>query len=121
MSDIPPVYSLRNYALLADGERGALIDPEGNVAWMCAPRWHDPAIFSSLIGGRSFYTVTPNCRFVWGGHYETGGLIWRSRWITNGGIVECREALALPATADRVVLLRRIEVEEGACTLVVMN
>src|SRR6185437_2684068 len=51
MSDIPPVYSLRNYALLADGERGALIDPEGNVAWMCAPRWHDPAIFSSLIGG----------------------------------------------------------------------
>ena len=119
MSDIPPVYALRNYALLADGERGALIDPEGNVAWMCAPRWHDPAIFSSLIGGRSFYTVTPNCRFVWGGHYETGGLIWRSRWITNGGIVECREALAMPATADRVVLLRRIEVQDGECTLVV--
>jgi alpha,alpha-trehalase len=49
--DAPPVYPLRNYALLADGERGALVDPAGNVAWMCAPRWHDPALFSTLVGG----------------------------------------------------------------------
>jgi hypothetical protein len=27
---------LREYALVADGERGALIDPQGCVAWMCA-------------------------------------------------------------------------------------
>jgi alpha,alpha-trehalase len=115
--DSPPVYPLRNYALLADGERGALVDPAGNVAWMCAPRWHDPALFSALVGGTGLYTVTPACRFVWGGHYERGSLIWRSRWITDGGTVECREALALPATADRIVLLRRIEMEDGHCRL----
>lgn len=28
---------LRDYALLADGHRGALVGPRGNVAWMCAP------------------------------------------------------------------------------------
>jgi hypothetical protein len=113
----PPVYPLRDYALLADGERGALVDPEGNVAWMCAPRWHDPALFCALMGGRSLYTVTPAASFVWGGHYERGSLIWRSRWVMSGATVECREALALPAELDRLVLLRQIQVHEGSARL----
>ncbi len=115
--ETPRVYALRDYALLADGERGALVDPEGNVAWMCAPRWHDPALFSVLIGGEGVYTVTPAGRFVWGGYYEPGTLIWRSRWITNDAVVECREALARPASAERVVLLRRIEACAGTARL----
>ncbi len=115
--EAPRVYALRDYALLADGERGALVDPEGNVAWMCAPRWHDPALFSVLIGGDGVYTVTPTGRFVWGGYYEPGTLIWRSRWITNDGVIECREALSRPASASRLVLLRRIEVCAGTARL----
>jgi GH15 family glucan-1,4-alpha-glucosidase len=113
----PRVYALRDYALLADGERGALVDPDGNVSWMCAPRWHDPALFSVLIGGEGVYTVTPAERFVWGGYYEPGTLIWRSRWTTNDAVVECREALARPASAERLVLLRRIEVRAGSARL----
>ena len=59
---------LRDYALLADGERGALIGPEGDIAWMCAPRWHSDAVFSTLIGGAGTYAVTPSDpRYVWGG------------------------------------------------------
>jgi hypothetical protein len=48
-----------------------------------------------------------------GQFYEPGGLIWRSRWVTGEAIVECREALALPARTDTAVILRRIEVLEG--------
>ena len=44
---------LREYALLADGERGVLVGPRGDFAWMCAPRWDSDAVFSSLIGGRA--------------------------------------------------------------------
>jgi GH15 family glucan-1,4-alpha-glucosidase len=106
-------FVLREYALLADGERGALIDPHGNVAWLCAPRWHDPAIFSSLLGGRSSFAVTPTERFVWGGYYEDGTLIWRSRWVTDDGIIECREALAFPGDPHRAVLLRSIVAPDG--------
>jgi GH15 family glucan-1,4-alpha-glucosidase len=106
-------HALRDYALLADGERGVLVGPRGDFVWMCFPRWHDDAVFSALIGGRSLYTVSPTGRFVWGGHYEDGSLIWRSRWITEGGIVECREALALPARADRAILLRRVIARKG--------
>lgn len=105
-----PPHVLREYALLADGERGALVGPRGDVAWMCAPRWHSDAAFSTLIGGGGCYAVTPaDPRFVWGGYYEEGSLIWRSRWITADGIIECREALAYPGDAGTAVLLRRVE------------
>ncbi|GAA2218693.1 glycoside hydrolase family 15 protein [Micromonospora olivasterospora] len=100
---------LREYALLADGHRGALVGPDGNVGWLCAPGWADPAVFSSLLGGRGEYLVTPaNPRFVWGGHYEPGSLVWVSRWVTTDGIVECREALVFPGEPRRIVLLRQI-------------
>jgi hypothetical protein len=106
--------TLREYALIADGERGALIGPRGNIAFLCAPRWHDPAVFSSLVGGAGCYAVTPSCpRFVWGGHYEPRSMVWRSRWVTTDGIIECREALAFPGDEHRLVLLRRIEAIEG--------
>ena len=40
---------LRQYALLADGHRGALIGPRGDISWMCAPRWEDDGVFATLI------------------------------------------------------------------------
>ncbi|MFZ0216735.1 MAG: glycoside hydrolase family 15 protein [Candidatus Dormiibacterota bacterium] len=104
---------LREYALLADGERGILVGPRGDFAWLCFPRWDSPAVFASLIGGRGVYTVTPEGRNVWGGHYEPGTLIWRGRWVTEQGVIETREALALPADRGRAVVLRRIEATRG--------
>lgn len=111
--EAPGVHVLREYALLADGERGVLVGPRGDYAWMCFPRWHDDAVLCSLLGGRSHYTVTPRGRYTWGGYYEPASLIWRSRWITEEGTLECREALALPADRDRAILLRRIEAVDG--------
>jgi GH15 family glucan-1,4-alpha-glucosidase len=106
-------HALRDYALLADGERGILVGPRGDFTWMCFPRWHDEAVFCSLVGGASSYVVSPRGRFVWGGYYEPGTLIWRSRWVTEQGTVECREALALPSAPDRAVVLRRIAAVRG--------
>ncbi len=107
-------YVLRDYALLADGERGILVDPHGNYAWMCAPRWDSQAAMSTLIGGRGGYSVTPtDPRFVWGGYYEPRSLIWRSRWVTSTGIIECREALAFPGDPNRAVVLRRVAAVHG--------
>jgi alpha,alpha-trehalase len=101
-------HALRDYALIADGERGALVSPRGDIVWMCAPQWHSDAVFSSLIGGEGVYAVVPAHTFVWGGYYEEGSLIWRSRWVTASGITECREALAFPGDPGRVVVLRQI-------------
>jgi hypothetical protein len=105
---------LRQYALVADGERGALIGPRGDIAFLCAPTWHDDAVFSSLLGGAGGYVVRPaDSRFVWGGHYDQDTLIWRSRWVSTNAVIECREALAYPGDPDRVVLLRRVEAPLG--------
>src|SRR6266536_1088519 len=105
--EVPP-HPLRDYALLADGERGAILGPQGEIVWMCAPRWQSDAVFGSLIGGAGSYGVTPAGRYVWGGYYEQGTLIWRSRWVTDRGVTECREALAMPGDPHHVVLLRSI-------------
>jgi len=110
-----PPRVLREYALLADGERGILVGPQGDCVWMCAPRWDSDAVLSTLIGGGGVYAVTPEqTRYVWGGYYEAGSLIWHSRWVTTTGIIECREALAFPADPGTAVVLRRVTAVEGA-------
>jgi alpha,alpha-trehalase len=116
--DSPP-HALRDYALLADGERGALVGPRGDFTWMCFPRWHSDACFATLIGGRGTFVVVPRGRFVWGGYYELG-LIWRSRWITETSTIECREALAFPGERGRAVILRRVMAVQGPARLDVM-
>lgn len=104
---------LRDYSLIADGERGALVGPEGAIAWMCFPQWHSGSVFSTLAGNPGEYTIQPSGRFVWGGYYEERSLIWRSRWITSDAVVESREALVFPSSTKRAVLLRQIIGREG--------
>ncbi|MFH9875387.1 trehalase-like domain-containing protein [Streptomyces olivaceus] len=109
-----PPWALREYAVLADGERGAVLDPRGRIVWLCAPRWHDDAVFSALVGGAGHFAVEPADPWhVWGCSYEEGTLIRVSRWVTADCVVECREALALPARPDRLVVLRRMRVVRG--------
>ncbi|WP_413098478.1 glycoside hydrolase family 15 protein [Streptomyces sp. Inha503] len=121
MNDTPPAseytsspWALRAYAFLGDGERGALVGPRGEMVWLCAPRWDSDAVFSTLIGGPGEYLLGPEDQWnVWGGYYEEGTLIHVGRWITGDSEIECREALAVPADPDRLVLLRRIRAVRG--------
>ncbi|HTX80558.1 MAG TPA: glycoside hydrolase family 15 protein [Streptosporangiaceae bacterium] len=116
-----PPHALRDYALLADGERGAIIGPRGEIAWLCAPGWHSGSVFSALIGGAGVYAICPTERFVWGGFYEPRSLIWRSRWVTDtGSLTECREALAFPGDRRRLTLLRRVVAESGPASVHVL-
>ncbi|MGB8196251.1 MAG: glycoside hydrolase family 15 protein [Acidimicrobiales bacterium] len=109
---------LLDYALLADGERGVLVGPRGDFAWMCMPHWDSDAVFSTLIGGGGIYAVTPqDAHFVWGGYYEDCSLIWRSRWVTSSSVIECREALAFPGDRETAVLLRRVRAVEGTASV----
>ncbi len=105
--------TLREYALLADGERGAIIGPHGDIVWMCFPSWSDEAAFCSLVGGAGGYSITPAERHVWGGYYEPNTLVWTSRWVTTRSIIECHEALAFPGEEERAVILRQLEAVSG--------
>ena len=116
----PQFHVLRDYAFIADGQRGALVGPDGALAWMCFPAWHDPAVFAGLIGSGGVFRVGPVEPQVWGGYYEPDSLIWRSRWVTGGAIIECRQALACPAARDRVVVLQRVVAVEGTAHVAVV-
>jgi hypothetical protein len=116
---VAPVATLREYAVLADGHRGALVGPAGDIVWLCAPSWESEAVFSALCGGRSAFAVTPMGRFTWGGRYEPASLVWRGRWVTHDGVVECRDALARPADPGSVVILRRILAVDGEAQVAV--
>ena len=114
------IHVLREYALLADGERGVAVGPDGDFGWLCAPRWDSGSVFSSMVGGHGRYQVVPSGRAVWGGYYEPDSLIWRSRWITPDAEVECREALAFPGAPGLVVVLRQVQVLRGSAEIDVL-
>ena len=109
--------ALRDYTFLADGLRGALLDADGGVAWLCFPTYSGDAVFSGLLGGRGTYQLAPSARHVAGGYYEDGTLIWHQRWVTDDGIVESCDALAYPGEKGRCVLVRRIQALKTDSTL----
>jgi len=53
------VKALRQYAFAADGYRGALLSPDGEVSWMCFPGWCDGALFAGLLGSGGVFRVAP--------------------------------------------------------------
>src|SRR5690348_6315779 len=52
-----PAHVLREYALIADGERGAIMGPKGDIGWLCVPRWDSDSVFSSMMGGPGYYSL----------------------------------------------------------------
>ncbi|MGA2209864.1 MAG: glycoside hydrolase family 15 protein [Acidimicrobiales bacterium] len=109
---------LREYSVIADGVRGGVIGPRGDLAWLCFPSWESPTVFDSLVGGAAAYDVHPVEPYVWGGYYEDSTLIWRDRWVTSSGaIVECREALCFPGHLHRAVVLRTVRAIRGTARL----
>lgn len=100
---------LREYAVLGDGERGAVVGADGQVVWLCAPAWHSDPVFDRLLGGHCGYQLAPTEHWsVWSGTYRPGSLVWCTQWVTGDTVIHCEDALAVPADQHRTVLLRRI-------------
>ena len=108
--DIEATFSprvLREYALLADGERGALIGPRGRRRLDVRRRAGTPAVFAELIRGDGVYAITPP------GGTSGAGTTSRAADLAQPLGDPRRhhrvpEALAFPGDPDRAVLLRRL-------------
>ena len=58
-----------------------LADATGRLLFI--RRAHEPS--KGKLGAPGGFAVTPaDTRYVWGGYYEPGSLIWRSRWVARG-------------------------------------
>ena len=107
-------HPIGDHALLADSRTAALIDPDGNVAWLCWP-WVDsaPLLFSILDEGRGGrFAVRPGLRGarVVSRRYHARSLVLETIWHVDGARLIVEDALDL---GDDPLLVRRVRAEGG--------
>src|SRR5579863_7330949 len=107
-------HPIGEHALLADSRTAALIDPDGNVAWLCWP-WVDstPLLFSILDeergGGFSIRPEQRGARIV-SRRYHARSLVLETVWSVNAARLIVEDALDL---GDEPLLVRRLRAEGG--------
>jgi GH15 family glucan-1,4-alpha-glucosidase len=105
-------FPIGEHALLADSRTAALIDPDGNVAWLCWP-WIDstPLLFSILDAGRGgTFTLRPARidAFVVSRRYLPRSLVLETIWEVGAARLIVEDALDL---GDGPLLIRRLRTE----------
>jgi GH15 family glucan-1,4-alpha-glucosidase len=114
---------IEDHGLIGDGATAALVGRDGNVWWMCIPRFDSPPLFDSIIDARrgSHFALTPENRVGSRQFYvpDTGVLV--TEILSQSGLVSLTDALALRSGTDltqdveaaRHELIRSVVVLEG--------
>jgi GH15 family glucan-1,4-alpha-glucosidase len=106
-------HPIGDHALLADGRTAALLDPDGNVAWLCWPRVDSAPMLLGILdgarGGRFQVRPAGTARLLERG-YLGSTLVLRSLWEAPGGRLTVDDALAWEGPPR---LLRTLAAEGG--------
>jgi alpha,alpha-trehalase len=96
-SPFPPI---ADYAFLSNCHTGALVAPDGAIAWLCVPRFDSPSVFGTLLDREAgHFRLGPFGINVPAGRiYENGTNILVTTWQTPTGWVVIREALTMGPT-----------------------
>ncbi|MFF2275888.1 glycoside hydrolase family 15 protein [Agromyces sp. NPDC058126] len=93
-SPFPPIAS---FAFLSDCHTGALVAPDGAIAWLCPPRFDAPSVFATILDRQAGYfrfgpfdVNAPSAR-----NYEPGTNVLVTTWKTPTGWAEVRDALTI--------------------------
>jgi GH15 family glucan-1,4-alpha-glucosidase len=105
-------HPIGEHALLADSRTAALIDPDGNVAWLCWPRIDStPLLFSILDSDRGGSFVVRPSRAdasVVSRRYLPRSLVLETVWAVASARLVVEDALDL---GDGPLLIRRLRTE----------
>lgn len=113
-------HPIGEHALLADSRTAALIDPDGNVAWLCWP-WIDstPLLFSILDADRggafSVRPMRPEARAV-SRRYHPRSLVLETVWEVGAARLIVEDALDL---GEGPLLIRSLRAEGDAVEVLV--
>ena len=107
-------HPIGEHALLADSRTAVLVDPDGNVAWLCWPRVDStPMLFSILDderGGGFHVRPAREGASVISRRYHPRSLVLETTWDAGDARLIVDDALDL---GDRPVLLRRLRADGG--------
>ena len=107
-------HPIGDHALLADSRTAALIDPDGNVAWLCWPSVDStPLLFSILDEGwGGGFAVRPAQRGVRvvSRRYHARSLVLETVWDVDGARLIVEDALD---SGDDPLLVRSVRAEGG--------
>jgi alpha,alpha-trehalase len=91
-SPFPPI---AEYGFLSDCETCALVAPNGNVEWLCLPRFDSPSVFGAILGrDAGLFRLGPaDVEVPAARRYLPGTMVLETSWGTSGGWIIVRDAL----------------------------
>jgi GH15 family glucan-1,4-alpha-glucosidase len=93
-SPFPPI---AEYAFLSDCETCALVAPNGNIEWLCLPRFDSPSVFGAILdrdaGG--FRIGPDDVEVPAARRYLPGTNVLETSWGTSGGWIIVRDVLLI--------------------------
>jgi GH15 family glucan-1,4-alpha-glucosidase len=105
---------IEDYALISDCRTGALVGLNGNIEWLCLPRYDSPSVFAALLGdeehGHWLVAPTdPNATAT--RHYVDRTFVLVTHWVTATGDLEVTDFM--PHGDHLSNLVRRIRCVRG--------
>ena len=97
---------IEDYALLGDMQTAALVGRNGEIDWLCLPRFDSPACFAALLGGpeAGSWRLAPTGEGPASRrHYRDDSLVLESEWDTPSGTVRIIDFMPPRGVAADVV------------------
>ncbi|MGZ4279355.1 MAG: glycoside hydrolase family 15 protein [Solirubrobacteraceae bacterium] len=101
MGDVPlagsPFPPIAEYAFLSDCEVSALVAPNGNVEWLCLPRFDAPSVFGAMLDRDAgmFKLAPADATVPAGRRYLPGTMVLETTWGTATGWIIVRDVLLI--------------------------
>ena len=114
--------SLREYAIVGNDDRTALIDRSGSIDWLCLPHGAAPSVFARLLDDQQggHFSIRPTDQYDVDRSYLEHTNVLQTRFETPGGALEVTDFMPAwedprPVT-DQHAVFRRVTCTEGAVT-----
>jgi GH15 family glucan-1,4-alpha-glucosidase len=101
---------LEDYALIGDGESGALVCKNGSIDWLCWPRFDSDACFAALLGekrnGHWLLAPEATCSRV-ARRYRPDTLILETDFAAESGLVQIVDVMPIREGTPALARLAR--------------
>jgi GH15 family glucan-1,4-alpha-glucosidase len=101
--------AIEDYALIGDCHTAALVGMDGNIDWLCLPRFDSASTFGALLGDseHGHWRVSPvGAERATSRSYRDGSFVLETRWVANDGEVAVIDLM--PQGNRRADVVRRV-------------